>query len=134
MVLHNCLMMPLLGPNVLRKSESCHSEVLDYNIVRRVAYQLSNALAYLHSVGIGHGATYVPGDLLPITLLMSHIRLSHQKRCVQSEWLRSLDRRPHLQSVRPEDMPKARDKLWLQEPPETPEIRRLVYERVANRQ
>ncbi|KAL9627192.1 MAG: hypothetical protein Q9204_006744 [Flavoplaca sp. TL-2023a] len=47
--------MPLLGPTVEQKAGSYVSEMLNYRVARRVATQLSESLAYMHSVGIGHG-------------------------------------------------------------------------------
>ncbi|KAL8878327.1 MAG: hypothetical protein Q9192_008475 [Flavoplaca navasiana] len=53
--IHTCLVMPLLGPTVEQKAGSLVSQMLDYRVARRVATQLSQSLAYMHSVGIGHG-------------------------------------------------------------------------------
>ncbi|KAL8884561.1 MAG: hypothetical protein Q9215_007419 [Flavoplaca cf. flavocitrina] len=53
--IHHCLVMPLLGPTVEQKAGSYVSEMLNYRVARRVATQLSESLAYMHSVGIGHG-------------------------------------------------------------------------------
>ncbi|KAL8642739.1 MAG: hypothetical protein Q9226_008475, partial [Calogaya cf. arnoldii] len=36
------------------------SGLLEHSIAQRVATQLSESLAYLHSVGIGHGGSYTP--------------------------------------------------------------------------
>ncbi|CAL8579589.1 hypothetical protein XPA_005326 [Xanthoria parietina] len=52
---HNCLVLPFLGPSVSNQASSYHSKMLDPCLARRVATQLSESLAYMHSVGIGHG-------------------------------------------------------------------------------
>ena len=58
--IHTCLVMPLLGPTVEQKAGSLISQILDYRVARRVATQLSESLAYMHSVGIGHGGASYP--------------------------------------------------------------------------
>ena len=59
---HNCLVLPFLGPSVSNQASSYHSKMLDPCLARRVATQLSESLAYMHSVGIGHGGKYTPED------------------------------------------------------------------------
>ncbi|KAL8987509.1 MAG: hypothetical protein Q9169_008692 [Polycauliona sp. 2 TL-2023] len=55
---HDCLVLPLLGPSVWQKAESYASGLLHPELARKVARQVSEALAYLHSIGIGHGGSY----------------------------------------------------------------------------
>ncbi|KAI4219505.1 MAG: hypothetical protein L6R36_008281 [Xanthoria steineri] len=52
---HNCLVLPFLGPSVPNQAAGYLSKMLDSSLARRVATQLSESLAYMHSVGIGHG-------------------------------------------------------------------------------
>lgn len=69
--IHTCLVLPFLGPNVRDQAASYISGILDHSIARRVATQLSESLAYLHSLGIGHGGSYTPAEPC-CSLLMMH--------------------------------------------------------------
>lgn len=57
---HNCLVLPFLGPSVPNQAAGYLSKMLDSSLARRVATQLSESLAYMHSVGIGHGGEDTP--------------------------------------------------------------------------
>lgn len=56
--IHTCLVLPLLGPCVAMMAIAQKTKTLDQGVAWKVAFQLSEGLAYLHSVGVGHGGKF----------------------------------------------------------------------------
>ncbi|KAL8686031.1 MAG: hypothetical protein Q9224_005576 [Gallowayella concinna] len=52
---HTALVLPLLGPCVEQRAQFSRTRMLEQDVAIQVASQLSQSLAYLHSIGIGHG-------------------------------------------------------------------------------
>jgi serine/threonine-protein kinase SRPK3 len=52
---HRCLVLELLGPNVSSEAEAYESNRLPGQIAWEVAKQTTQALAYMHAMGIAHG-------------------------------------------------------------------------------
>ncbi|KAH8170580.1 protein kinase domain-containing protein [Sarocladium implicatum] len=60
---HLCLVLPVLGPSVSQVLRISESRRLDGQTARLIALQATQALASLHSIGLGHG-DFRPSNLL----------------------------------------------------------------------
>lgn len=83
---HLCLVLPAFGPSIQQVMKTSETRRLSGKTARSVALQATQALAFLHSIGLGHGGENVPQKYRVPWPLTFRSRFSALEHSFRSEW------------------------------------------------